>query len=118
MAYFHLKLVPPRPSFPHDATGEEMAAMQQHAAYWREQASAGTAIVVGPVFAADGAFGMAVLDVEDANAAKALGDADPVLLAGLGFRIEISPMPSIILRPSAAGNSTAPHVREDVQRSQ
>ncbi|WFU08534.1 YciI family protein [Rhizobium sp. CB3090] len=105
MAYFHLKLVPPRPSFPHDATGEEMAAMQQHAAYWREHASVGTAIVVGPVFAADGAFGMAVVDVEDAAAAKALGDADPVVLAGLGFHIEISPMPSIILRPPAAGSS-------------
>ncbi|MFS8111976.1 YciI family protein [Rhizobium jaguaris] len=105
MAYFHLKLVLPRPSFPHDATGEEMAAMRQHAAYWRQHASAGTAIVVGPVFAADGAFGIAIVDAEDADAAKALGDADPVLLAELGFRTEISPMPSIILRPSAAGNS-------------
>ncbi|MCZ3375909.1 MULTISPECIES: YciI family protein [unclassified Rhizobium] len=103
MAYFHLKLVPPRPSFPHDATEEEMAAMQQHAAYWREHANAGTAIVVGPVFAADGAFGVAVVDVENADAAKSLGDADPVLLAGLGFRIEISPMPSLILRSSVAG---------------
>jgi hypothetical protein len=33
MAYFHLKLVPSRSGFPHDATGEEMAAMQQHAAF-------------------------------------------------------------------------------------
>ncbi len=105
MAYFHLKLVPPRPSFPHDGTEEGMAAMQQHAAYWREHASAGTAIVVGPVFAADGAFGMAVVEAEHADAAKSLGDADPVLLAGLGFHIEISPMPSLILRPSVAGNS-------------
>ncbi|MDE1993427.1 MAG: hypothetical protein KGI75_13065 [Rhizobiaceae bacterium] len=105
MAYFHLKLTPPRPSFPHDATGEEMAAMQRHAAYWREQADAGTAIVVGPVFAAGGAFGIAVIDVEDAGAARALAEADPVLSAGLGFDFEISPMPSLILRPSAAGTA-------------
>jgi len=118
MAYFHMKLVPPRPSFPHDASREEMAVMEQHSAYWHGHAQAGTAIVVGPVFAADGAFGMAIIETENADAAKALCYADPVLLAGLGFRIEISPMPSIILRPSAAGNSTAPHVREDAQGSQ
>jgi len=106
MAYFHMKLVPPRPSFPHDATGEEMAAMQQHAAYWHGHAQTGVAIVVGPVFAAAGAFGMAIIETEDADTAKALCDADPVLLAGLGFRTEISPMPSVILRPSAAGSST------------
>jgi hypothetical protein len=45
MAYFHLKLVPPRSTFPHDATSEEMAAMERHSVYWR------------PVFAKDGALG-------------------------------------------------------------
>ena len=79
--------------------------MQRHAAYWREQADTGTAIVVGPVFAAGGAFGMAVIDVEDAGAARALAEADPVLRAALGFDFEISPMPSLILRPSAAGTA-------------
>jgi uncharacterized protein YciI len=102
MAYFYLKLGAPRATFPHDATGEEMAVMQEHSVYWRAHAEAGRAIVVGPVFAADGAFGMAVVRVEDAEAAKMLGDADPIVRAGLGFRFEASPMPSVILPPALA----------------
>ena len=103
MAYFHLKLTPPRPSFPHDATAEEMAAMQRHAAYWRRNAETGMAIAVGPVFEREGAWGMAIIEVADADAAKAVGDADPVILAGIGFRFDVSPIPSIILQQASAG---------------
>ncbi|HEX8045782.1 hypothetical protein [Rhizobium sp.] len=59
MAYFHLKLVPSRSGFPHDATGEEMAAMQQHAAYRHRHANASRA------FEADGAFDIANADTLD-----------------------------------------------------
>ncbi|CDZ52734.1 YciI family protein [Neorhizobium galegae] len=107
MAYFHLKLVPPRPSFPHDATPEEMTAMQAHGAYWHGHAETGVAIAVGPVFSEGGAFGIAVVEAADAAAAQALGDNDPVIKAALGFRFETSPMPSIILRRSAAGAAAA-----------
>ena len=103
MAYFHLKLAPPRSSFPHDATPEEMTAMQAHAEYWRGHAEAGVAIAVGPVFAEDGAFGIAIVEAADAAAARALADGDPVLKAALGFRFDVSPMPSIILRASGVG---------------
>ncbi|HEY0121991.1 MAG TPA: hypothetical protein VGC14_09545 [Rhizobium sp.] len=61
MAYFHLKLVPSRSGFPDDAAGEEMAAMQQHAAYRYRHANAGMA------FEADGAFGMSVTDIGNAD---------------------------------------------------
>jgi hypothetical protein len=44
-----------------------------------------------------------VVSVGDRQAAL-LADADPVIRSGLGFRFDILPMPSIILRPSAAGN--------------
>ncbi|HUH49808.1 MAG TPA: YciI family protein [Mycoplana sp.] len=98
MAYFHLRLLPPRPSFPHDASEKEMEAMNRHAAYWREKAAAGTAIAVGPVFDAEGAWGMAVIEVEDEAAAQAVADNDPVILAGLGFHFRVAPMPSLILR--------------------
>ncbi|MDQ0560833.1 uncharacterized protein YciI [Rhizobium mesoamericanum] len=104
MAYFFLRLVPPRPSFPHDATGEEMAAMSRHAAYWRRNAEEGSAIAVGPVFESEGAWGMAVVSAADQKAAQALADADPIIQSGYGFRFDILPMPSIILRPSGAGN--------------
>lgn len=97
MAYFHLKLVPPRGTFPHDATSGEMAAMERHSVYWQKQGDAGRAIAVGPVFAKDGAWGM----VPD-EAAQALADDDPVIAARLGFQFEIAAMPSLILRHVAA----------------
>jgi hypothetical protein len=106
MAYFHLKLMPPRQGFPHDATAEEMAAMQRHAAYWRQNAGTGMAIAVGPVFEKQGAWGMAIIEVADVETANAAGDADPVILAGLGFRYEVSPIPSLILRQVVAGASS------------
>ncbi|MEZ2222997.1 hypothetical protein [Rhizobium sp. RCC_161_2] len=55
MAYFHLKLVPSRSGFPHDATGEEMAAMQQHATYRYRHANASRA------------FDMRVIDIGNAD---------------------------------------------------
>jgi uncharacterized protein YciI len=98
MAYFHLKLVPPRPTFPFDITDAEREAMGRHSQYWRGLAEAGTAIAVGPVFAEDGAFGLVVLEADSLEAAQAIGDADPVIQADLGLRFVASSMPSIILR--------------------
>jgi uncharacterized protein YciI len=98
MAFFHLKLQPPRPSFPFDATEEENAAMQEHAVYWRAKAEERIAVVVGPVFDPAGAYGLAVVEVADEAAAKALGDNDPVVLAGLGFAYAVAAIPSIIMR--------------------
>ena len=46
MTGFRLKVALSRPSLPHDATGEKMAAMQQHAAYRHNQANARPADVV------------------------------------------------------------------------
>jgi uncharacterized protein YciI len=103
MAYFFMRLVPPRPRFPHDGTAEEMAAMKRHAEYWHRKAQAGTAIVVGPVFEGEGGWGMAIVEAGDEEAAKAICDADPIVTSDLGFRLDILPMPSIILRPAAAG---------------
>ena len=101
MACFFLRLQPPRPTFPHDGTGEEMAAMKRHAEYWHRNALAGSAIIVGPVFEGEGAWGMAVVEVEDQAAAQAFADGDPIITSGFGFRFDILPMPSIILRPPA-----------------
>ncbi|MGE0283779.1 MAG: YciI family protein [Rhizobiaceae bacterium] len=98
MAYFHLRLQPPRPTFPFDGTPEEMAAMARHADYWRAQAKAGTAIAVGPVFEGEGAWGMAVIEVADDAAAREIADSDPILQASFGFRFIVSPVRSLIMR--------------------
>jgi uncharacterized protein YciI len=98
MAYFHMRLIPPRKTFPFDGTEVEMAAMARHADYWRKQAAARTMIVAGPVFDPAGAYGIVVVDVADEAAARKLADDDPVIQAKLGFAYEAAPMPSLILR--------------------
>lgn len=104
MAYFHMKLIPPRASFPFDASDAESAAMAKHAVFWRARAAEGVAIVAGPVFDAEGAWGTVVVEVDDEASARSLADADPVIGAGLGFRFVVSPMPSVILRGPVASN--------------
>jgi uncharacterized protein YciI len=98
MAYFLLKLQSPRPTFPFDASEAEMAQMKEHAGFWQEQADAGTAIVVGPVFDPAGAWGMALVEVDDEPAAHALLQDDPIITANMGFAYEVLPVPSLILR--------------------
>lgn len=98
MAYFHLKLVAPRPSFPFDASKAENEAMNAHFDYWREQAAARVAIAVGPVFESQGPWGMAIVETDSEADAQALADADPIVLAGLGFSYVAAPIPSLILR--------------------
>jgi uncharacterized protein YciI len=98
LAYFCYRLSGPRPGFPADMTPAEQAAMDRHAAYWAAQVAAGAAIAVGPVFAPDGVFGLAILAARDEAAAVALVAADPVLQAGLGFGHHLDPMPSLLHR--------------------
>ncbi len=98
MAYYHLRLVPPRPTFPFDITEAESAVMVEHVRYWRSLAGEGLAVAVGPVFDPKGSFGIAIVETENEAEAEALGAADPVARAELGFRWEVAPMPSLILR--------------------
>lgn len=98
MAHFMLKLNAPRPGFPFDASEQEMAAMAAHSAYWQKEADGGAAIAVGPVFDPAGPFGMAIVECPDEAAASALAGSDPVIIAGLGFRYDVFPIPSLIVR--------------------
>ena len=103
MAHFLLRLSPPRPSFPEDASAAEMAAMGAHSAYWQDQADLGSALAVGPVADPGGIWGMALVDVADGARARALAEGDPIITAELGFSYEVLPVPSLILR----GGSTS-----------
>ena len=104
MAIHLCKLLPPRPTFPADMTPSEAGLMQKHAGYWRDLADRGIALVVGPVLDPAGAWGIAIIDVTDADAAAALTNEDPVISAGRGFRYEIHPIPQAILRASHQPN--------------
>jgi uncharacterized protein YciI len=88
---FFLKLIPPRPTFATDMTPEEMKLMQQHADYWASQFPNGIVLLIGPVFHANGSFGMAVLETATEEEARTLANNDPTVKAGLN-KVEISPM--------------------------
>jgi len=100
MAHFFYKLIAPRPTFAVDMTDAEKVLMGTHAVYWKGLLDRGIAVIFGPVADPKGAFGMAVVDVEDEAAARALILDDPVILANQNFGFEIHPMPSAIYRKS------------------
>jgi uncharacterized protein YciI len=89
--HFYFKLIPPRPTFPHDITPEERALMAEHAAYFQTQFRAGTVLIYGPVMAPGGSFGMGVLEVADEAEARQIGENDPSVRGGLN-RFEFHPM--------------------------
>lgn len=91
MSHFFARLIPPRATFPTDMTAEERSLMEQHVTYTQQHFDAGRVLVFGPVFASSGAFGIAILDLADMEAAKQLLDGDPTVIAGLN-RYELWPM--------------------------
>lgn len=90
-ATFFLKLIPPRPTFAMDMTPEERSLMSQHVAYMGEHFQAGKVLIYGPVLAAEGAFGMGVLDVADEAEARSIMENDPSVKRKLNT-YEIAPM--------------------------
>jgi uncharacterized protein len=92
MPHFFLKLIPPRPTFPFDMNESEKALMGQHATYWAQMCEEGAVLVYGPVMDPNGPFGMGIFVGDSEADVKRRTDADPVLKAGIGFKIEITPM--------------------------
>jgi uncharacterized protein YciI len=96
MKPYFCKLIPPRLTFPSDATPSELELMSHHAVYWRELTAQGKAIAAGPVAAPEGAYGVAILKLEDGEDVQSLCEQDPVILGKAGFRWEVLPMFSLI----------------------
>ncbi len=97
MNYFLYKLNPPRLSFPADMTPAERTLMQEHAVYWRGLMQNGWVIAFGPVADPKGAYGIAIIRLQDAADVYSLGADDPVIKANAGFSFEVHPMPSVAL---------------------
>ena len=89
--HYFFKLIPPRPTFPHDITDGEKLLMEEHSRYFDENFAAGRLLLYGPVMAASGAFGLAVLEVDGEAEAQLFGEGDPSVRAGMN-KFEISPM--------------------------
>jgi hypothetical protein len=75
-----------------DAEGEVMA---EHADYWTGHLEHGSVVVFGPVADPSDFWGLAVIDVEDDIAAKALVDDDPAITSGLAT-FEIHPIDAVV----------------------
>ena len=103
MKHYFFRLISPRPSFPADMTPAEAALMREHGAYWSGLIAQGLAHAVGPVFDPKGPYGIAIASLDDAADPQAVGAADPVIKAGIGFRYEVLPMPSLLLPQKPAG---------------
>ena len=95
MPHFFCKLAAPRRTFAFDMNDNEKALMGQHAAYWAQMLNEGAVVVFGPVMDPKGPFGMGVMDAADEAEVKRRTDADPVMRANLGFKVEVSPMRAI-----------------------
>ena len=93
MAAFFCKLIPPRPTFANDMTAQEMALMQEHAAYWTQGIANGHVIVFGFVADPRAAYGIGVVEVPDEASVDAFTAEDPVIRARKGFHYEILTMP-------------------------
>ena len=100
MQTFFCKLLPPRPTFPMDMSQEEGQLMAAHAAYWQSWMREGNVIAYGPVSADGGAYGIGIVQFEDDAGVRLFVDNDPTIRAGVGFRMEISPMPRGVITPA------------------
>jgi hypothetical protein len=99
MNAFFCKLIAPRPSFAQDMSPAEAQLMKDHGAYWREAMARGNVVSFGLVADPAGAYGIGIVEFEDAAAARSFTDGDPTILSQRGFRFEIQPMPFGAVRP-------------------
>jgi uncharacterized protein len=89
--HFFLRIIPPRHTFAQDMNEQERALMTQHAAYARDFFDAGAVLAYGPVLDPEGAFGIALLEMEDVAEAERFAPNDPSVQAGMN-RFTIVPM--------------------------
>jgi uncharacterized protein YciI len=98
MPLFACRLNPPRPDFAATMSPEEAAAMQAHVGYWSGVVGQGKALLVGPVVDKTSIWGLAVVEVDDAEEAARMTAADPVITADLGLSYDILSIPQALLR--------------------
>jgi uncharacterized protein YciI len=60
----------------------EADVMQRHVAYWQDLLSRDVALAFGPVLDPEAPWGLGLLDLEDDQAARAIGASDPAVESG------------------------------------
>jgi uncharacterized protein YciI len=81
MAFLY-RLLPPRPTFAQDMSSAEADVMRRHVAYWRDLLNRDVALAFGPVLDREDRWGLGLLDLEDEQAARAIGASDPAVEIG------------------------------------
>ncbi len=81
MAFLY-RLLPPRPSFAQDMSSADADVMQRHVGYWQELLNREVAVAFGPVLDAKGPWGLGLLDLDDEQAAREIGEGDPAVQTG------------------------------------
>ena len=99
MKTFFCKLIAPRATFAQDMSESEARLMQEHAGYWREWMDKGRVVTFGLVTDPAGAYGIAVVEVDDDAEVRTLTGNDPTVRSGLGFRFDVYPMPLGAVHP-------------------
>ena len=79
---FLYRLHPPRPTFADDMSPAEAEVMERHIAYWQDLLTSGVALAFGPVLHPTDPWGLGLLDLDDQQAARAIGESDPAVESG------------------------------------
>lgn len=74
-------------------SADEAQIMKEHAVYWRGVLAKGNVVAFGLVADPAGAFGVGLVEFDDADQARAFADNDPTIKSGRGFSFDILPMP-------------------------
>jgi uncharacterized protein YciI len=82
LAYLY-RLQPPRASFAQDMSPDEAEVMSGHVGYWQELLARDVAIAFGPVMDPSDPWGLGLLDLDDEDQARAIGESDPAVLSGV-----------------------------------
>src|ERR1700679_1275282 len=81
--HFFMRLIAPRPIFPGGMTEEGLGFMKQHVQHVGQAFDAGMVVAYGPVLDPAGAFGIALLEVNEAAEAEEFARKDPSIVAGM-----------------------------------
>lgn len=88
---FLYRLLPPRPTFAQDMSPAEAEVMQSHVGYWHDLLRRDVALAFGPVLDPEEPWGLGLLNLDEEQAARAIGESDPAVRSGV-CTYEVVPM--------------------------
>ena len=97
MSTWLYRIVPARPAMVATPTDAETATIAAHFRYLVELRERGILILAGRTQVDEGTFGIVIYTADDADAARAVADADPGVAGGV-FSVEVYPYAVAVAR--------------------